>query len=87
MSPKGRECGQERELLEEESEAPFFRGRIQGLEGAMMGRYISLLECITNYHNLGAVSKNSGSWKSEIKVSKCWFLLRVVKENLLMLRF
>lgn len=61
MSQKGKECGQKREFLEEESEVPFIRGRIQGLEGAVMGRYISLLECITNYHSLGAVSKNSGS--------------------------
>lgn len=61
VSQKGRECGQERESLEEDSEAPFIRGRIQGLEGAMTGRYISLLECITNYHNLGEVSKNPGS--------------------------
>lgn len=42
VSQKGKEYGQERESLEEESEAPFIRGRIQGLEGAMMG---SILVC------------------------------------------
>lgn len=62
-----RKCCQERELLEE-SEAPLIRGRIQGLEEAMMGGCISLLECITNYHNLGTGTKNSGSWKSEINL-------------------